>query len=73
MHKHDELIADFVVANPVERDGKLNSAVTAAQTLTSIDARLGILVTRHDYWRFSVALSTEVPCRIQERDFARSL
>ncbi|QOD05590.1 hypothetical protein IDT60_17405 [Pseudarthrobacter sp. BIM B-2242] len=73
LKKDERLIADFVVATPEERDSKLDRAVSAARTLASIDARLGILVTRHDFWRFSVALSADIPFgQIQECDFAQA-
>ncbi|BCW86618.1 hypothetical protein NicSoilE8_42910 (plasmid) [Arthrobacter sp. NicSoilE8] len=74
LSKNDErLIADFVVATREERDSKLDRAVSAAQALASIDARLGILVTRHDFWRFSVALSPDVAYgHIQECDSAQT-
>lgn len=72
IHMRDEkLIADFVVATLEERDFELNRALSTARSITSMDARLGVLVTRHDFWRFSVALTAEVPYgQIQERDYA---
>ncbi|MFF1385588.1 hypothetical protein ACFVWT_18705 [Arthrobacter sp. NPDC058288] len=70
--KDEQLVADFVVTTLEERDSKLDSAVSFAHTLASIDAQLGILVTRHDFWRFSVSLSEDVPYgQVQECDLTQ--
>jgi hypothetical protein len=67
----DMLIADFVVATIEERDFELNRALATAQFRASRDRRLGILVTRHDFCRFSVSLTTNVPYgTIHEHDHA---
>lgn len=69
--RDEKLIADFVVATLEERDFELDRALSAAQSLASMDARLGVLVTRHDFWRFSVALTADVPYgQIRECDYA---
>lgn len=68
----DMLIADFVVATRKERDRELDRALAAAKSKASIDCRLGVLITRHDFCRFSVSLTTNVPYgTIEERDHAR--
>lgn len=44
---------------------------TGAKFRASMGRKLGIVVTRHDFCRFSVALTAEVPYgTIQERDQA---
>jgi hypothetical protein len=42
-------------------DRLLDEAVTAARTLAMREGRQGILVIRHDYGSFTVALSSAVP------------
>lgn len=69
---NDMLIADFVVATVQERDFELERALTTAQFRASMGRRLGIVVTRHDFCRFSVSLTADVPYgTIQERDQAK--
>jgi hypothetical protein len=66
-----KFIKHFVVATLRERDFELDEAIYSAQTLASADANSGVLVTRHDFWRFSVILTAAVPYGwIEERDFA---
>lgn len=63
------LIADFVVTTPEERDTELARALTAAKNQAAATGKLGVLVTRHDFSRFSVSLSPTVPYGvIHERD-----
>lgn len=63
------LIADFVVKTVEERNYELNRALGTAIFKASIDRKLGVLVTRHDFCRFSVALTATVPYGIiHERD-----
>jgi hypothetical protein len=67
----DVLIADFVVATAEERDFELDRALATAHFQASMDCRLGVVVTRHDFCRFSVSLTSDVPYgTIQERDQA---
>jgi hypothetical protein len=69
--QEDAPIADFVVTSLEERDLHLDRAIDTAQVLASVDVKLGVLVTRHDFRRFSVALTPEVPYGlIKERDLA---
>lgn len=66
------LIADFVVTTPQERDYELSRALTTARFKADMSRTLGILVTRHDFSRFSVSLTSAVPYgAIHERDNAR--
>ncbi|TLM88267.1 hypothetical protein [Pseudarthrobacter sp. NamE5] len=68
---NDMLIADFVVTTVRERDYELDRALTTAKFRASMDRKLGIVLTRHDFCRFSVALTADVPYgTIQERDQA---
>lgn len=69
---NDMLIADFVVATVYERDFELDRALKTAQFRASMDRKHGVVVTRHDFCRFSVVLTTDVPYgTIQERDQAQ--
>lgn len=70
----DLLIADFVVATIEERDFELRRALATAKFEASMDSKLGVLVTRHDFCRFSVSLTTSVPYRtIHERDHTHQI
>lgn len=63
------LIADFIVRTPEERDTELAQALVTAETQAAQTGKLGVLVTRHDFSRFSVTLTETVPYGItQERD-----
>jgi hypothetical protein len=67
----DMLIADFIVSTPNERDHQLEGALAAAESRTSIDRKLGVLVTRHNFHRFSVRLTAAVSYgTIKEHDYA---
>ena len=55
------VIADFKVEHKTELYEKLDAAVAAAQSHALADGRHGVLVTRHDFGHFSVALSPDVP------------
>ena len=67
------LIADFVVATVEERDFELDRALTTAKFRASMDRQLGVLVTRHDFCRFSVSLTASVPYgTIHECDHAQA-
>lgn len=68
---NDVRIADFVVASVQERDFELERALATAKFRASMDRKRGVVVTRHDFCRFSVSLSTDVPYgSIHERDQA---
>jgi hypothetical protein len=65
-------IADFHVQSKNERDDKLNAAIAAARKISPGNGNRGILVTRHNFSHFSVALSPDVPFGlIVEHDNAR--
>jgi hypothetical protein len=40
---------------------QLDDAITLAESMARKEGRCGVLVTRHDYGRFSVTISPEVP------------
>ncbi|UVJ38632.1 hypothetical protein [Arthrobacter sp. CJ23] len=66
-----QIVADIIVTNPTQRDIELNMAVQMAAECAAEDKRQGILVTRHDFSRFTVALTPDVPFGlIRERDLA---
>lgn len=62
------VIAEFKVEQKVELYEKLDAAVAVAQTNALADGRLGVLVTRHDFGHFSVALSSNVPFGLVHED-----
>jgi hypothetical protein len=55
------LIADLVVRNPVDRDDQLSSALARAIHAASDAKDRGVLITRHHYSRYTIALSPTVP------------
>lgn len=66
------IIADFKVERKADLYARLDHAVAAAQTYALAETNRGVLVTRHDFDHFSVALSTNVPFGlIREDDQAR--
>jgi hypothetical protein len=70
---NDMLIADFVVATVQERDFELDRALTTAKFRASTSRKLGIVVTRHNFCRYSVTLTADVSYgTIQERDHAQT-
>lgn len=56
-----QVIAHFKIEQKAEMYEKLDAAVGAAQRDAFADGARGVLVTRHDFDHFSIALSTEVP------------
>lgn len=63
------IVRDIVVSDTAQRDNELNIAVQIAKECAAQDGRRGILVTRHAFSRFTVALSPEVAFGlIQEHD-----
>ncbi|MFF1880671.1 hypothetical protein ACFVVC_04285 [Pseudarthrobacter sp. NPDC058196] len=67
-------MAEIRVEYKAEVDEKLDAAVAAARSHASTDRTRGVLVTRHDFDHFSVALSPDVPFGlIYELDRARSI
>lgn len=55
------VISDFRVKDKTELYEKLDAAVAAAHGYVRADKRHGVLVTRHDFDHFSVALSPNIP------------
>lgn len=63
------VVSDFRVQCKTELDEKLDAAVAAACDEASIGRGHGVLVVRHDFDHFSVALSPQIPFGIiHERD-----
>ena len=66
-----QVIADFKVDHKAELYEKLEAVVAAAHADAFADRRRGVLVTRHDFRHFTVALSPKVPFGIiREEDHA---
>jgi hypothetical protein len=64
-----DIVIDIIVANTAQRDAELNRAVQIAAECASQEKRRGIVVTRHNFSRFTVKLTPEVPFGlIQEND-----
>ena len=59
--KTNHVIADFRVGCRTEMHEKLDAAVAAARVEACTDRTRGVLVIRHEFNRFSVALSPDVP------------
>lgn len=69
---NETLIADFVISTIEERDFELGKALDTAKYKASRDRKQGVVVTRHDFCRFTVSLTENVPYgMIRERDHAR--
>lgn len=56
-----EFIADVEVHNAAEKDVQLTFALTNAIHAAQKDGTCGVLVTRHQYTKFTVSLSPTVP------------
>lgn len=56
-----QIVADFRIQHEAELYEKLDAAVAAAHGKRLAGRRQGVLVTRHDFDHFSVALSPDVP------------
>ncbi|MEW1813330.1 hypothetical protein AB0284_21815 [Pseudarthrobacter phenanthrenivorans] len=69
--KIDHIVANFRVNGRSELEQQLDSAVAEAVDLAIPQGSHGVLVTRHDFDRFSVALSPLVPFgQVYEYDLA---
>lgn len=67
-----QIIADFRVEQKAELYEKINAAVASAFGDGLVECTHGVLVTRHDFDHFSVALSPQVPFGlIHEQDQIR--
>lgn len=65
------VVAEFRVKDKAEADQSLEAAVVTALSDPSYRGTHGVLVTRHNFDHFSVALSLDVPFGlIQEYDIA---
>lgn len=56
-----QVIADLLVTGKEEMNLEINRAVEAATGMAQIERHRGVLVTRHDFYRFTVALDSSVP------------
>lgn len=56
-----KLIADFSVRDHADKENKLALALESAIHAAKVDKNQGVLVTRHAYDQFTVALSSNVP------------
>jgi hypothetical protein len=57
------LFADLQVTSTADLDHRLTRAVDGAIQQAEINGRHGVLVTRHDFSHFTVAISPSVPFR----------
>ncbi|XAS69093.1 hypothetical protein V3C33_07505 [Micrococcaceae bacterium Sec5.7] len=70
----DQVVADFRVNDQSHMYERLNAAVATAHAEGLADKIRGVLVTRHDFSRFNVTLSCDVPFGLViERDHASRL
>lgn len=67
-----QVIADFRVKFKAEMDAQLDAAIATARSAAFAARTHGVLVTRHDFGHFTMALSPEVPFGlVLEQDHAR--
>lgn len=55
------IIADLLVKDPADKENQLTSALGAAIQAAAVEKVCGVLVTRHHYAKFTVALCPTVP------------
>lgn len=55
------IIADLSVQDPADKETQLTLALEAAIQAAKVEKACGVLVTRHHYAKFTVALSPTVP------------
>lgn len=55
------IIADLFVRDPADKETQLALALEAAIQAAGVQKACGVLVTRHQYSKFTVALSPAVP------------
>ena len=68
--RSDRVIAEFRIESAAEAATRVSDAVVLAELEAYAEATRGVLVTRHDFDFFSVALSSSVPFGVTiERDF----
>ncbi|ALE04745.1 hypothetical protein AL755_03390 (plasmid) [Arthrobacter sp. ERGS1:01] len=58
---HSDRYLEIVAHDPVSLEDDLNAAEAIARGFAMEERLHGILVTRHDHTRYTVALSNEVP------------
>lgn len=67
----NHIVSEIIVTDAGHLDTELNKAVKAAVEFAAQEKRHGILVTRHEFSRFTVALTPDVPFGlIHEHDVA---
>lgn len=57
----NELILHVTAQSPSTLQEDLNSAVEKARQAAIRGGKHGVLVTQHDYWSYTVSISSEVP------------
>ncbi|MCO4253733.1 hypothetical protein [Pseudarthrobacter cellobiosi] len=55
------IIADLLVQHPADKETQLKLALGTAIQAAKVEKTCGVLVTRHHYGKFTVALSPTVP------------
>ncbi|MCO4255925.1 hypothetical protein [Pseudarthrobacter cellobiosi] len=55
------IIADLLVRDPADKETQLTFALETAIQEAKVNKACGVLVTRHHYTQFTVALSPTVP------------
>lgn len=69
----EAIIAELQIQSPADREIQLSLALQAAIEAAKAEKTCGVLVTRHDYARFTIALSPTVPYgQTHELDLAPS-
>lgn len=58
---HSDLVLEVTANDRITLEKDLNSAVDIVRTRAMQERRHGILVTRHNYTTFTVAVSRDVP------------
>lgn len=62
------IVADFKVQEKATLNERLSAEVAAAHADPRTKTGMGVLLTRHEFDRFSVALSADVPFGITQED-----
>jgi hypothetical protein len=59
--RHSDLVLEITAHDPHTIESNLTTAVEMARQHAILEGRHGILVTQHDYTRYTVAVSRDVP------------
>lgn len=59
--RHSDLVLEITAHDPRTIESNLTTAVEMARQHAILEGRHGILVTQHDYTRYTVAVSRDVP------------